>query len=93
MDYQSLVPSANDTYIATVFKGGETTNLVAPDALPERKFDGVHPDFSPNGKYLLCIEGNRIHKYVIDVEEIRRLVYEEKIFGEMKINYNDWITY
>jgi len=93
MEYQYLVPSDNDSYVATVIKGAETTNLVAPDMLLVMKLDGIQPDFSPNGKYLICIEGNRIHKYVIDVEEIRRLVYEEKIFGELEINYQDWITY
>ena len=93
MEYQYLVPSDNDSYVATVIKGAETTNLVAPDMLLVMKLDGIQPDFSPDGKYLLCIEGNRIHKYVIDVEEIRRLVYQEKIFGELEINYQDWITY
>jgi len=93
MDYQYLVPSANDTYIATVVKGGETTNLVAPDALLVRKFEGVQPDFSPDGKYLLCIKDGILHKYVIDVKEIRRLADEEKIFGELEINYRNWITY
>jgi len=93
MDYQYLVPSANDSYIATVVKGGETTNLVAYDALLIRKYIGGQPDFSPDGKYLLCIERNRIHKYAIDMEEIRRLVYKEKIFGDLEINYRDWVTY
>jgi len=93
MDYQSLVPSANDSNIAAVVKGGETTNLVAPDALLVRKFEGIQPDFSPDGRYLLCIQNNTLHKYIIDVEEIRRLVYKEKIFGELEINYQDWITY
>ena len=93
MDYQSLVPSANDTYIAMVVKGGEITNLVAPDALLVRKFEGIQPDFSSDGKYLICIQDSILHKYVIDVEEIRRLVYEEKIFGELEIDYQDWITY
>ena len=93
MEYQSLVPSENDTFIATVLKGATTTNLVDKNSLQVKLFDGNQPDFSPDGKYLLCIEGKTIHKYVIDIEEIRRLVYKEKIFGELEINYQDWITY
>lgn len=93
MDFQSLVPSANDTYIASVVKGEETTNLVAPDALLIRKFVGIQPDFSSDGKYMLCIQDSILHKYVIDMEEIRRLAYEEKIFGDLEIKYQDWITY
>ncbi len=93
MEYQSLVPSGNDSYIATVLIGDNSTHLIDKNFLQIKIFDGISPDFSPDGKYLLCIDGNTIHKYVIDIEEIRKLVYEEKIFGDLEINYRDWITY
>jgi len=92
-EYQYLVPSPNDKYIATVVAGSEITNLVAPDLVQILQFNGVQPDFSPDGNYLLCVNGRSITKYVVDVEEIKRLVYEEKIFGELEVDYKKWITY
>ncbi len=93
MDYHHLVPSSNDKYIASVVAGSGITNLVAPDLVQILQFKGVQPDFSPDGKYLLCINGRSVYRYVIDVEEIRRLLYEEKIFGELEVEYKKWITY
>ncbi len=92
-EYQNLVPSPNDKYIATVVAGSGITNLVTPDLVQIIQFKGGQPDFSVDDKYLLCINGKSITKYVVDVEEIRRLVYEEKVFGELEADYKKWITY
>jgi len=92
-EYQYLVPSPNDKYIATVVAGSGITNLVAPDLVQILQFKGWQPDFSTDGKYLLCVNGKSITKYVVDMKEIKRLVYEEKIFGELEADYQKWITY
>ncbi|MCK4700766.1 MAG: hypothetical protein KAT38_10540, partial [Bacteroidales bacterium] len=62
-EYQYLVPSPNDKYIATVVAGSGITNLVAPDLVQILQFKGVQPDFSTDSKYLLCINGKSLHKY------------------------------
>ncbi|MCK4699324.1 MAG: hypothetical protein KAT38_03280, partial [Bacteroidales bacterium] len=73
--------------------GSGITNLVTPDMVQILQFKGGQPDFSTDGKYLLCVNGKSLHKYVIDVNEIKKLVYDEKIFGELAVDYKKWITY
>ena len=92
-EYLYLETSPGDDYVATVVHGFPATNLVLPGGLPVMTFRGVQPVFSPDGKTLLCMEKYRLHKYVIDIPEMRRLVFEDRIFGEPEPEYQRWITY
>jgi WD40 repeat protein len=47
------------------------------------RFSGHHPEFSPDGNYLITIRKNRINMFPANDKEIRKLVFEKKIFGEI----------
>ena len=93
MKYDFLTISPDDKYIATVVHGKTFTNLIEPGTLQLKRFNGTKPMFSLDGKFLLCIENQMIRKYLVDIEEIRRIVFDEKIFGELSKDYNEWVTY
>ncbi|MCK4346163.1 MAG: hypothetical protein KAX05_12840 [Bacteroidales bacterium] len=91
--YDFLTISPDDKYIATVVHGKTFTNLIEPGTLQLKMFNGTKPMFSFDGKYLLCIDKNMLKKYLVDIEEIRRLVYDIKIFGELEKDFKEWVTY
>jgi WD40 repeat protein len=93
LDYDYLVPSPDDRYIATVVRGTQVTNLIIPGGIQIGKFTGIQPVFSPDGKYLLCKDKNTLCTYVVDIDEIRKLVFKDLIFGEIKPELREWITY
>lgn len=90
--YGGIDMSVND-YIASNISGSKHTNLFYWDRMPIRKFRGIKPNFSPDGKYLLCINGNSILLYPAGEKEIIRLVNEEAIFGELNGSLNKWFHF
>ena len=88
--YGGIDMSVND-YIASNISGSKHTNLFHWDRMPIRKFRGIKPNFSPDGEYLLCINGNSILLYPADEKEIIRLVNEEAIFGKPDKQLNSWL--
>jgi len=57
------------------------------------KFRGKQPCFSPDGKYLMCIDGDCIKLYPAEENELIRLADKVKIFGEMNSNRENWIYF
>ena len=90
--YDGIDMSVNE-YIASNISGSNYTNLFHWDRMPIVKFRGINPNFSPDGKYLLCINGNSLLLYPADEKEIIRLVKEEAIFGELNINLRNWVYF
>jgi len=77
-------------YIAANISGTSHSILIRLDRLPIRKFSGIQPLFSPDGNYLLCIDGNDLKLYPVDEKEIIRLVTEELIFGVPDSDPSSW---
>lgn len=90
--YGGIDMSVND-YIASNISGSNYTNLFHWDRIPIRKFRGINPNFSSDGKYLLCINGDSLLLYPADEKEIIRLVNEEAIFGELNVSLNNWFNF
>jgi len=88
--YGGIDMSANE-YIASNISESNYTNLYHWDRVPIRKFRGINPNFSPDGKYLLCINGNSLLLYLADEKEIIRLVKEVAIFGELNTHLKNWL--
>jgi WD40 repeat protein len=82
----------NNTH-AYVLKGANYTLLKSNDFLPLHAFDGTNPVYPPDGNYLLCIAGNVLQLYPVNVNEIRRLIEVEKIFGELEYDAKGWIPF
>lgn len=80
-------------YIATNISGTTYSSLIHLDRLPIRRFDGIQPTFSPDGNYLLCIDGGKLRLFPVDEKELIRLVTKESIFGKLNIDANSWIHF
>ncbi|MFC2089204.1 NACHT and WD repeat domain-containing protein [Bacteroidota bacterium] len=87
-DYLELSP--DNRCFATVFENTNVTNVSAWDNLPFVSFTGSNPVFSKDGRYLFLINGNCISKHVINVEEVRGLIYDEKIFDDPIDDIENW---
>jgi len=77
-------------YVASNILGNSNTNLFHWDRLPLRSFKGSQPEFSPDGFYLLCINGQSLELYPSHEKEIIRLVKEQALFGEIVTRLRDW---
>jgi len=78
-------------YLASNILGKSNTNLFHWDHLPLRSFEGVQPEFSPDGNYLLCLNGRSLNLYPSNEREIIRLVKEQAIFGKLDTKLRHWL--
>jgi len=78
-------------YVASNNLGNSNTNLFHWDQLPLQSFNGIQPEFSPDGNYLLCINGRSLELYPSHEKEIIRLVKEEGLFGELETKLRQWL--
>jgi len=77
-------------YVASNILGISNTNLFHWDQLPLRTFEGVQPRFSPDGNYMLCINGKSLELFPSFEKEIIRLVKEQSLFGELDTALRQW---
>jgi WD40 repeat protein len=77
-------------YIASTLTGTEYTLLTHWNGLTLSKLPGIHPDFSPDGHYLLLTDHNQLRLYPAFEKEIIRLIDEKEIFGKLKKKESDW---
>ncbi len=88
--YYRVIDISKREYVAATILGKKQTVLYHWDQLALLKLDGIDPVFSPDGRYLLCTDYQKLHYYPSDEQEIIRLVEEERIFGEPESNIRDW---
>jgi WD40 repeat protein len=81
--------SPNGFYYALTNPDNRTTGIYYADGLNLRILKGNKPVFSNDGKYLICIENEMIRLYPAEVNELIRLVLEEKIFGPINPKSTD----
>jgi WD40 repeat protein len=81
--------SPNGFYYALSYTNEGTFNIYFADGLNLKTLQGINPVFSYDGKYIVCIENNKIHLHPGEVSEIIHLVMEEKIFGTINIEQPD----
>jgi len=79
--------SSNEEYAAITIHGSNSTQLITEYLDIIGSVPGVKPQFSPDGNYLLCVDGNQLSVFVASEKEIIRLVYEAKIFDKLKREY------
>jgi WD40 repeat protein len=79
-----------EDYIALNIRGSNNSLLIRTDRLPVRQFKGHQPVFSPDGNYLMCLNGNMIELYPVNEKEIIRLAEKESVFGEINTNLIAW---
>jgi len=91
--YYSGIDFSNREYVAATISGKHYTYLYHWDRLPLAKFKGIDPIFSPDGKYLLCLDEKKLCIYPTDEKELIRLVEEDLIFGELESNIRDWLDF
>ncbi len=77
-------------YIAVCLSGTDYSSLIRLDRLPVRKFEGTQPLFSPDQKYLLCIDGENLGLYPVDEKELIRLAMDKSIFGKLDTDLTKW---
>ena len=77
-------------YLASNISGNSRTILFHWDRLPLRSFQGIRPEFSADGNYLLCLNGKSLELYPSNEKEIIRLVNEQNIFGEPDTRIRHW---
>ncbi|MBA7526563.1 hypothetical protein ES705_18725 [subsurface metagenome] len=91
-NYDGIDLSAKE-YISSNISGSQYTYLFHWDRLPIGKFRGTNPNFSFDGKYLLCIDEKYLRLYPSEEKELIRLAKDELIFGELEKNIQDWLHY
>ncbi|UCG28334.1 MAG: PD40 domain-containing protein, partial [Bacteroidales bacterium] len=85
------IDMADQGYVVSNILGSSYSNLFHWDQLPLHTFNGIQPRFSPDGKYILCINGKSLKVYPSHEEEIIRLVKEQALFGELDTKQRNWI--
>jgi WD40 repeat protein len=76
--------------IVTNISGTDFSVLYYIDRLPIRKFIGIRPSFSPDGNYLLCVEGKNLRLYPAAEKELIKLAVKDSIFGKMNTDLTKW---
>jgi len=78
-------------YVVSNILGSSYSNLFHWDQLPLHMFYGIQPRFSPDGKYILCINGMSLEIYPSHEKEIIWLVKEQALFGELDKKLRHWL--
>jgi len=91
-DGKSIAYDANNKMVSMGSAHKNNIILVSDDLLPLIQLNGYAPSFSPDGKYLLYINGNELATIPVTSQEIIRLVTEEKVFGEIGSDPQDWFN-
>jgi hypothetical protein len=81
--------SSNGFYYALTSLDKRSTGIYYADGLNLRVLDGSKGIFSNDGKYIACIENDKILLYPAEVSEMIRLVKEEKILGPIQMEPED----
>jgi WD40 repeat protein len=87
-----LEASSDRKLFATVSEQMCNIKLVAQDGYVLAGIPGSFPVFSNDGKYLLYLSGKSIRCVPVKLQEIYRMIYTEKLFGEQDIGHNIWKT-
>jgi len=91
--YYSGIDFSKQEYVAATIAGKQHTILYHWDKLALATFKGTNPVFSPDGKYLLCIDNQTLYLYPSDEKEMIRLAEEERIFGKLWSTIRDWTDF
>ncbi len=91
--YYSGIDFSKRECVAATISDRPQTILYHWDKLALATFKGTHPVFSPDGKYLLCIDNQTLYLYPSDEKEMIRLAEEELIFGKLESNIRDWTDF
>lgn len=89
-NYNFSFVDVSPEYIANNKDGTDYSLLTSLDRLPVRKFKGIQPTFSPDGKYLLCMDGKYLKLYPVDKQEVIRLTTRDSIFGTLDNDLGKW---
>ncbi len=86
LDYNPM-----DGTTAYTMSGMDQIIITSADLLTLKVLTGSRPVFSPDGNYLLYMRGKQLILYPVSVREIIRLVSEEKIFGKLTHEADEWL--
>ncbi|MFC2089206.1 NACHT and WD repeat domain-containing protein [Bacteroidota bacterium] len=91
--FSYLVPSPNERQLTTVIEDVNYMNVNSVNHLPLMRIEGSCPVYTSDSKYIVSISGNVLQKHVVDPEEVIKLVWIDKIFGELEYDSRDWVNY
>jgi WD40 repeat protein len=89
-NYSYSYVDVSTKYIAVNLTGTGYSTLIHMDRLSIRNFKGVQPLFSPDEKYIICLNGESLELYPANEKEIIRLATVKSIFGKLEIDLNSW---
>jgi hypothetical protein len=92
-DFNILQISNEDKYVVTSLPNSETVRLIGVSGIQLINFKAECVDFSLDDKFIYFSEDKLIHKILLDEREIKKLVFEDEIFGSGKSDKKDWISY
>jgi hypothetical protein len=89
-NYSYSFADLSTEYICVNLFGTGYSELLHSDNLKFRKFRGIQPSFTPDGHYLLCLDGKNLRLYPVHEKELIRLAIDKSIFGKLYPNLTEW---